>query len=99
VDPILSYNFAEIDAAVLGDIQSTSVRLRAALDDLSRQIAPLQQAWTRDAAVAYQSEQARWQQAASALHDILVRLGAAVRDGAADVADADRRAAGMWGAG
>jgi WXG100 family type VII secretion target len=97
VDPILSYDFAEIDAAVLADIQGTSTRLCAALDDLRRQIAPLQQVWTRDAAAAYQAEQARWQQAASALNDILVRLGAAVRDGAADVADADRRAAGMWG--
>jgi WXG100 family type VII secretion target len=97
VDPILSYNFAEIDAAVLADIQGTSTRLGAALDDLSRQIAPLQHVWTRDAAAAYHAEQAHWQQAASALHDILVRLGTAVRDGAADVADADRRAAGMWG--
>ncbi|MCX2931078.1 WXG100 family type VII secretion target [Mycobacterium sp. CVI_P3] len=97
MDPILSYDFAEIDAAVLADIQGTSARLGAALDDLSRQIAPLQEVWTRDAAAAYQAEQARWQQAASALNDILVRLGAAVRDGAADVADADRHAAGMWG--
>ncbi|TDO18719.1 WXG100 family type VII secretion target [Mycobacterium sp. BK086] len=97
MDPILSYDFAEIDAAVLADIHGTSTRLGAALDDLSRQIAPLQQVWTRDAAAAYQAEQASWQQAASALHDILVRLGAAVRDGVADVADADRRAAGMWG--
>ncbi|MGY4712477.1 WXG100 family type VII secretion target [Mycolicibacterium sp. CBM1] len=97
MDPVLSYDFAEIDAAVLADITATSARLRAALDDLSRQIAPLQQVWTRDAAAAYQCEQARWQQSASALHDILVRLGTAVRDGAADVAAADRRAAGMWG--
>lgn len=97
MDPILSYDFAEIEAAVLADINSTSVRLRAALDDLGRQVAPLQQVWTRDAAAAFQSEQARWQQAASALHDILIRLGAAVRDGATEVAEADRRAAGMWG--
>ncbi len=97
MDPVLSYDFAEIDAAVLADIQGTSSRLGAALDDLSRQIAPLETVWTADAAAAYQAEQARWQQAASALHDILVRLGTAVRDGAADVADADRRAAGMWG--
>lgn len=97
MDPILSYDFAEIDATVLADIQGTSARLGAALDDLSRQIAPLHDVWTRDSAASYQAEQARWQQAASALRDILVRLGTAVRDGAADVADADRRAAGMWG--
>ncbi len=97
MDPILSYDFAEIDAAVLADIQATSTRLAAALDDLARQIAPLQQVWTREAATAFQHEQARWSQAATALHDILVRLGNAVRDGAAEVAEADRHAARLWG--
>lgn len=97
MDPILSYDFAEIDAAVLADIQATSTRLDAALADLDRQVAPLQQVWTRDAAAAFGAEQARWRQAAAALHDILVRLGAAVRDGAADVAEADRHAARLWG--
>ena len=97
MNPVLSYNFDEIDAIVRQDIHSTSARLSAALDDLNRQIAPLQQIWTREAATAYQSEQARWQQAAAALHAILVSLGNAVRDGAADVADTDRRAASAWG--
>lgn len=97
MDPILSYDFAEIDAAVLADIQATSTRLDAALADLDRQVAPLQQVWTRDAAAAFGAEQARWRQAAAALHDILVRLGVAVRDGAADVAEADRHAARLWG--
>ena len=97
MDPILSYNFAEIDGSVGRDIHATSARLNAALEDLSRQIAPLQQLWTREAAAACQSEQARWQQAAAALHDILVSLGKAVRDGAAEVADTDRRAARAWG--
>jgi ESAT-6 family protein len=97
VDPILSYDFAEIDAAVLADIQATSTRLGAALDDLARQIAPLQQVWTREAATAFQREEAHWRQAATALHDILLRLGNAVRDGAAEVAEADQRAARLWG--
>ncbi len=97
MDPVLSYDFAEIDAAVLGDIQSTSVRLGAALDDLARQIAPLQQVWTREAATAFHAEQERWRQAATALNDILIRLGTAVREGAADVAEADRHAARLWG--
>ena len=97
MDPVLSYNFGEIEAVVLQDIQTTSARLSTSLDELSRQIAPLQEIWSRDAAAAYRAEQARWQQAAAALHEILVNLGRAVQDGAADVADADRRAAGAWG--
>ncbi len=35
-------------------------------------------------------------QAATALNEVLVDLGNAVRDGAAQVADTDRRAAGLW---
>lgn len=97
MEPVISYNFAEIDAAVSHDIAATSARLHAALDDLNRQIAPLHQLWTREAAAACRAEQERWQQAAAALHDILVGLGNAVREGAADVADSDRRAARAWG--
>ena len=99
MDPVLSYNFAEIDAVVLRDIQSTSAQLSGHLDDLRKQVAPLQDLWTREAAGAYRSEQARWQHAAAALHEILVNLGRAVHSGVADMADADRRAAGSWRAG
>uniref|UniRef100_UPI003514F54A WXG100 family type VII secretion target n=1 Tax=Mycolicibacterium hippocampi TaxID=659824 RepID=UPI003514F54A len=58
---------------------------------------PLQATWTREAADAYRIEQARWEQAAAALNDILFGLGNAVRDGADDVAAVDRSAAGAWG--
>jgi WXG100 family type VII secretion target len=96
MDPVLSYNFAEIDALVRQDIHTTSARLNAALEDLQRQMAPLQQMWTSEAATAYRAEQARWQQAAAALHEVLVSLGNAVHDGATDVAETDRRAARAW---
>jgi uncharacterized protein YukE len=38
----------------------------------------------------------KWHQAATALNEILVDLGNAVRDGADEVAAADHRAAGVW---
>jgi WXG100 family type VII secretion target len=96
VDPVLSYNFAEIEYAVRQEIHTTSARFNAALEELRSQIAPLQQLWTREAAAAYQVEQLKWHQAAIALNQILVDLGTAVRDGAEEVANADRRAAGVW---
>ncbi len=96
MDPVLSYNFDEIEYSVRQEVHTTSARFNAALEELRSQIAPLQQLWTREAAAAYQAEQLRWHQAASALNEILVDLGNAVRDGAGDVADADRRAAGTW---
>jgi len=96
VDPVLSYNFGEIEYSVRQEIHTTAGRLNAALDELRSQIAPLQQLWTSEAAAAYQVEQLKWHQAATALNEILIDLGHAVRDGADEVANADRRAAGVW---
>src|SRR6202021_1546908 len=96
MDPVLSYDFGEIEYSVRQEIHTTSARFNAALDELKSQIAPLQQLWTREAAAAYQVEQLKWHQAATALNEILVDLGNAVRDGADEVATADRRAAGVW---
>ncbi|MGY4653424.1 WXG100 family type VII secretion target [Mycobacterium sp. URHB0021] len=97
MDQVLSYNFDEIEYTVRQEIHTTSARLNSALDDLRMQITPLQQVWTRDAAEAYRVEQARWEQAAGALNEILFSLGNAVRDGSEDVAATDRTAANAWG--
>ena len=97
MEPVLSYNFDEIEYTVRQEIHNTSARLNAALDDLRSQIHPLQEIWTREAAEAYRAEQARWDQAAAALNEILFNLGNAVRDGADDVATTDRSAARAWG--
>lgn len=96
VDPILSYDFAAIEHTVRQDIHTTSMRFNAALDELRSAIAPLQATWTREAAEAYRVQQGNWQLAAAGLNDILVRLGHAVADGAAEIADTDRRAANAW---
>ncbi|KUH94867.1 type VII secretion protein EsxT [Mycolicibacterium acapulense] len=98
MDHVLSYNFDEIEYTVRQEIHATSARLNGALEELRAHIAPLQQVWTRQAAEAYRLEQARWEQAAGALNEILFSLGNAVRDGADDVAATDRSAAGAWGA-
>lgn len=97
MDPILSYDFGEIEHTVGLEIHSTSMRFNTALDELRVQIAPLQVTWTREAAAAYRAEQARWEESAGALNDILFSLGKAVRDGADDVAATDRSAAQAWG--
>ncbi|WP_421841896.1 WXG100 family type VII secretion target [Mycobacterium sp.] len=96
MDQAMSYNFDAIEYSVLQEIQSISARFNAAIEELRSQIAPLRQLWTREAAAAYQVEQLKWHRAATALNEILVQLGNAVRDGSDDVANADRRAAGIW---
>lgn len=84
-DPVLSYNFDAIEYSVRQEIHTTAARFNAALQELRSQIAPLQQLWTREAAAAYHAEQLKWHQAASALNEILIDLGNAVRHGADDV--------------
>jgi WXG100 family type VII secretion target len=96
MDGLLSYNFDEIEYSVRQEIHSTSARFNAALQELKSQVAPLRELWTREAAAAYGAEQLKWHQAATALNEILVDLGNAVRDGADDVVGADHRAAGVW---
>jgi WXG100 family type VII secretion target len=96
MDPQLSYNFDEIECSVRQEIHTTAARFNAALQDLQSHVAPLRELWTREAAAAYGVEQLKWHQAATALNEILVALGNAVRDGAEDLAAADHRAAGVW---
>lgn len=97
MDGVLAYHFDEIEYSVRQEVHSTSVRFHAALEDLRTQLAPLHEVWTREAAAAYRAEQLKWHQSATELTNILMVLGNAVRDGAADMAAADRRAAGVWG--
>jgi WXG100 family type VII secretion target len=96
MDAQLSYKFDEIEHSVRQEIHTTAARFNAALQELQSQVAPLRELWTREAAAAYGVEQLRWHSAATALNEILVDLGNAVRDGAEDVAAADHRAAGVW---
>jgi WXG100 family type VII secretion target len=92
----LSYNFDEIEYSVRQEIHTISARFNAALEELRSQIAPLQELWTREAAAAYRVEQLKWHQSATVLNEILVNLGNAVRDGADEMANTDRRAASSW---
>jgi WXG100 family type VII secretion target len=96
MNPVLSYNFDEIEYSVRQEIHTTSARFNAALEELRSQIAPLQELWSREAAAAYRVEQLKWHQAATVLNEILVSLGNAVRDGAEEMANTDRRAASSW---
>ena len=41
MDPVLSYDFAEIEFSVRQEIQTTAARLNGALEDLRSRIAPL----------------------------------------------------------
>lgn len=97
MDQNLAYQFDEIEYSIHQEIHTTATRLHAALEELRSQIAPLHDAWTREAGEAFRVEQLKWHRAAGALTEILAGLGNAVRDGAADIAGADHHAAAAWG--
>ena len=97
MDHVLSYDFDEIEYTVRQEIHATSARLTRLWTICGRRSLRCRQIWTREAAEAYRIEQARWDQAAGALNEILFSLGNAVRDGADDVAATDRSAASAWG--
>ena len=88
---------AQTHSLVAGCILAVLPSPGGALDELRAQIAPLPEIWTREAAEAYRVEQAKWEQSAAALSEILFSLGNAVRDGADDAAATDRSAANAWG--
>ena len=93
MDPRLSYNFDEIEASVRQEIHTASARFNAALQELRRRSRPARTVDPRSCD-RLPVEQVKWHQAATALNEILVDLGNAVRDGADDVAAADHRPPG-----
>lgn len=89
MDPMLSYDFAEIEHTIRRQIHLTSARFNAALDDLRTQIAPLQQTWTRMRPTRTASSRTAGSVRGRAQRHP-VQSGTAVRDGADDVAATDR---------
>src|SRR3954463_11668603 len=60
MEPVLSYNFNEIEVTARRDIHTPAARSIAAPDDPRAPIAPAQGVWPREAAEAYRLEQAKW---------------------------------------
>jgi|SRR5690625_69857 len=91
----ITYNHGPIEALV-GQVTQASTALRATLDDLKAYLAPLVAEWEGDAAMAYQTHQRDWDQAAAALQGMLAEISRAASAGNQGMADADRRAAQGW---
>ncbi|HEU4348437.1 MAG TPA: WXG100 family type VII secretion target [Actinoplanes sp.] len=90
-DGLLLVNFGALQQASL-DIQKALTELSNQLTQLERDAGPLVATWEGSAQAAYRERQARWQNAAGELSEILRNIKLAVDESAADYQDTERRA-------
>lgn len=96
MDQMIKYNFSAIDASS-ADIQSSAARLNGQLDDLKQMLAPMVSTWEGESADAYNQAQAKWDQAALELNELLDGIGATVSEGNDAMSQVNRAAAASWG--
>ncbi|QGU02831.1 6 kDa early secretory antigenic target [Corynebacterium kalinowskii] len=96
MESVIKYQFGEIEAAA-SDINSTSGRINALLDDLKAQLQPMVSTWEGEAAAAYGEAQTKWDKAAAELNTILATISKTVREGNDRMGDINRMAAASWG--
>ncbi|MDO5512754.1 WXG100 family type VII secretion target [Corynebacterium sp.] len=92
----IKYQFGAIEAAA-GDINATSGRITALLDDLKSQLQPMVATWEGDSAAAYAEAQAKWDRSAAELNTILATISRTVSQGNERMSDVNRMAAASWG--
>lgn len=91
----IKYQFGAIQAAA-ADINSTSARINGQLDDLKAQLQPMVSTWEGGSSIAYQEAQARWDQAAAELNQVLATISRTVTSGNDAMSDVNRAAAASW---
>jgi early secretory antigenic target protein ESAT-6 len=78
------------------DIGRSASMIESHLEQLKRDISKLVNTWTGDAATEYQGHQAKWDQAAGDLKQVLASIGTAVQQASQDYADGERNNANRW---
>ncbi|OLB80558.1 MAG: hypothetical protein AUI14_06285 [Actinobacteria bacterium 13_2_20CM_2_71_6] len=92
---VLVVNFAALQKAS-ADIQSALNTLQSQLAQLERDAAPLVAGWDGTAREAYDVRQAKWQQAATDLSNILRDIKRALDDSAIDYQNTEKRNTSMF---
>ena len=65
---------------------SSASKIQGSLDDLKQYLQPLVASWTGNASEQYNAHQAKWDQAAADLQQVLAAIGTAVQRAAEDYA-------------
>ena len=91
----IKVTFGSLDAAA-GSITSSANNVQGQLDDLKQRLAPLVSTWTGQASENYNAHQAKWDQAAADLQQVLAAIGTAVQRASDDYRDGERNNANRW---
>lgn len=92
----IKYDFAQI-AGTAEDMRASASRINGDLAELKQMLQPMAQTWEGTAAAAYQAHQAKWDQAAADLNQILNQIANTVEDGNTTMLAVNNAAANSWG--
>lgn len=92
----IKYDFAQI-TNVSEDLRSSAARINGDLAELKQMLQPMAETWQGSAATAYQAHQAKWDQAADELNQILNQIATTVEDGNSTMLAVNNAAANSWG--
>lgn len=92
----IKYDFAQI-ANASEDMRASAARINGDLNELKQMLQPMVQTWEGTASTAYQAHQAKWDQAAADLNQILNQIAQVVEDGNSTMLAVNNAAANSWG--
>lgn len=79
-----------------GDARTTATSLNQQLADLKSYLAPLVASWEGQASSDYQAKQKQWDEAQTALNQILAQIGQALEVSHSNYSEAENKNASMW---
>lgn len=91
----ITVSFGSLEAAA-GSISSAASKVQGSLDDLKSYLQPLVASWTGSASEQYNAHQAKWDQAAADLQQVLAAIGTAVQRATEDYQQGERLNANRW---
>ena len=92
----IKYDFGQIGNTAQ-DIRSPAANINGQLNELKEVIRPMTQTWEGEAATSYMAHQAKWDQAAADLNEILNQIANTVEDGNNTMHAVNNAAANSWG--
>lgn len=91
----IKVSFGALQSAA-GSISSNAAKVQGSLDDLKSYLQPLVSTWTGAASEAYTAHQAKWDQAAADLQQVLAAIGTATQQAAEDYQTGEKTNTARW---
>src|SRR5262245_48993158 len=95
LDGQIKVNFGGLDAGAEA-IKGSAAKIASSLEDLKSDLAPLKTEWTGQAAETYAGHQAKWDQAAGDLQQVLASIATALHVANEDYRDGELQNTNRW---